>query len=71
MKLQYIFDWDFRYSISLQSCHFANLIIQDIFLKEPALNFYKKNSAYHKSHHHNIHYKKEDLFQNFFRYKKI
>lgn len=45
--------------------HFANLIIQDIFLKEPALNFIKENSAYHKSHHRLIFTIKEDLFQNF------
>ena len=44
---------------------FANLIIQDIFLKEPALNFIKENSAYHKSHHRLIFTIKEDVFQNF------
>lgn len=49
------------------SCHghFANLIIQDIFLREPALNFIKENTAYHKSHHRLIFTIKEDLFQNF------
>ena len=45
--------------------HFANLIIQDIFLREPALNFIKENSAYHKSHHRLIFTIKEDIFQKF------
>lgn len=45
--------------------YFTNLIIQDIFLKEPALNFIKENSAYHKSHHRLIFIIKEDLFKNF------
>ncbi len=54
------------------SCHgyFSNLIIQDIFLKEAALNFIKLNSAYHKSHHRLIFTIKEEIFQKFLETKK-
>lgn len=54
------------------SCHghFANLIIQDVFLKEPALKFIKENTAYHKSHHHLIFTIKEAIFQDFLETRK-
>lgn len=51
-------------SVSNQG-YFSNLIIQDIFLKEPALNFINENTAYHKSHHRLIFIIREDSFQDF------
>ncbi len=51
--------------------YFANLVIEDVFLKESAITFIKENTAYHKSHHRLIFKIKEDIFNTFLQTKKL
>nr|MBP7185120.1 hypothetical protein [Saprospiraceae bacterium] len=51
--------------------YFANLVIEDVFLKDTAMTFIKENTAYHKSHHRLIFTIKEDIFQAFLQTRKL